>query len=95
MPLTVGDWDGQPVKMDEQQLRVANVAGHISRRYVQRGTGNEVSMILLVRPTRTAGRPPARDLLRRGRLRNGRRARNMDGTRRRRVLDGPLSQIGA
>lgn len=47
VPLQVADWDGQDVEMNARHLAVADVAGHLSRRYVQRSTGSEVSVILL------------------------------------------------
>lgn len=47
VPLVVGDWNGEPTEMDEQQLRVANVVGHLSRRYVQRGGNAELRVLLL------------------------------------------------
>lgn len=47
VPATIGDWDGLPVDMDARQLAVANVTSHVARRYVQRGSGREVTVLLL------------------------------------------------
>ncbi len=47
VPLVVGDWTGRPAEMDERQLQVASVAGHLCRRYVERGSGTEVGVVLL------------------------------------------------
>jgi len=47
LPMTVGDWDGSTTELDARQLAVADVAGHLSRRYVQRHTGREVDVLLL------------------------------------------------
>src|SRR5262245_35692495 len=44
---TLGDWDGEAVAMSERELAVAEAAGHLSRRYRNRRTGDEVSVIVL------------------------------------------------
>lgn len=51
VPMTIGDWEGQNVEIDHKELEIAEIVGHVSRHYVQRGTGKEV-MIFLV-----CGRP--------------------------------------
>ena len=47
LPLTVGEWDGQVESLSERQLAVADVTGHALRRYVNRRTGDAVSVLLL------------------------------------------------
>jgi RNA polymerase sigma factor (sigma-70 family) len=47
VPLTIGDWGGQPVEIDEKQFQAAEVGGYLARRYYQRGTGEEVLMLLV------------------------------------------------
>lgn len=47
LPMTIGDWEGQDMAIDRRQLEVAEIVGHISRRYVQRGTGKEVTLLLV------------------------------------------------
>lgn len=47
LPWALGDWDGQPTELDERQLAVADVAGHLARRYVNRRTGAVVTVMLL------------------------------------------------
>jgi hypothetical protein len=47
LPMTLGDWDGQPSELDARQLAVADVSGHLLRRYVNRRTGAVVTVLLL------------------------------------------------
>jgi hypothetical protein len=47
LPLTLGDWDGQEDKLDDGQVAAAEVAGHLLRRYVNRRTGDVVSVLVL------------------------------------------------
>lgn len=51
LPLKLGDWEGTPQELDARQLAVAEATGHVARRYVQRRTGAEVSVVIL------SGRP--------------------------------------
>ena len=47
LPMTVGEWDGEAQELDERQLTVADVSGHVLRRYVNRRTGDVVFALLL------------------------------------------------
>jgi hypothetical protein len=47
LPQKLGDWEGQPSEVDARQLSVAEAAGHVSRRYVNRRTAAEVSLLVL------------------------------------------------
>jgi len=47
LPTKIGTWEGQPVELDPRQLAISEAAGHLSRRYVQRRTGAEVSIVVL------------------------------------------------
>jgi hypothetical protein len=47
VPEKVGDWEAHPLELDPRQLTVAEVSGHVGRRYVNRHNGQEVSLILL------------------------------------------------
>jgi hypothetical protein len=47
VPWTIGDWKGQPAEIDERQFKAAGVNGHLVRRYVQRGTGKEVLLLIV------------------------------------------------
>lgn len=47
VPATIGDWVGADQEMDARQLARAEAAGYLSRRYVQRGTGAEVSVFII------------------------------------------------
>jgi hypothetical protein len=51
LPMQLGDWEGRPHEIDARQLTVAEVSGHVSRRYVHRRTGTDISFLVL------AGRP--------------------------------------
>lgn len=45
--LNLGDWEGEPAPVNARQLAIAEVAGYLSRRYVNRLTGQTVSVLLL------------------------------------------------
>jgi hypothetical protein len=47
IPVQIGDWDSQPIPIDERQLTVAQADGHVARRYVNRVTQTEVSVVIL------------------------------------------------
>jgi Protein of unknown function (DUF3485) len=47
LPLKIGGWEGAPLEVDARQIAAAQVAGHLSRRYVHRSTGAEVSILIL------------------------------------------------
>lgn len=47
VPLEVRDWIGADTKVDAQQMKDAEAAGYLSRRYVQRGSGAEVSFFMI------------------------------------------------
>ena len=47
VPLKVGEWEGRPFDIDARQLAVAEAAGHLSRSYVHRRMGAEVTVVVL------------------------------------------------
>lgn len=47
VPTTFGDWEGQDLHMDEEQLKRAGAAGHVQRTYRNRVTGDQVILTLL------------------------------------------------
>jgi hypothetical protein len=47
VPLTIGDWDAHGIDLEPQQLQVAEVAGSLARNYVNRRTGEVVSVIVV------------------------------------------------
>jgi hypothetical protein len=47
VPLTLGEWEGQPTEFDPRQAAQAEVSGSLSRRYVHRPTGAVVSVLLV------------------------------------------------
>ena len=53
VPARVGDWEGQALAIDQRQLDMAQVVGHVARRYTHGPTGRGVVVLLVV------GRPGA------------------------------------
>src|SRR5690348_2531079 len=47
VPAAVGDWEGRELPLNRQTLAVAEVAGHVSRRYQNSRTGESVLMLLV------------------------------------------------
>jgi hypothetical protein len=47
VPMTVGDWDGEPLELDEHTQQVAGIDGYLLRRYVQRHSKQEVLVSLV------------------------------------------------
>lgn len=47
VPTIVGDWVGADTEVDTRQLSRAEAAGYLSRRYLQRRTGAEVSVFII------------------------------------------------
>lgn len=47
VPSTIGDWVGADTEIDARQLARAEAVGHLSRRYLHRGTGAEVSVLII------------------------------------------------
>jgi hypothetical protein len=45
--MMVGEWEGRPTDVDGRQLAVAEAAGSLSRVYVNRRTGAEVTVVML------------------------------------------------
>jgi hypothetical protein len=59
VPLAVGDWQGEAKELDARQVAVAEITGHLWRRYVHRRTGAAVSVLLVCgRPGPVALHPP-------------------------------------
>ena len=50
VPLTVGDWQGEARELDARQVAMAEVSGHLWRRYVNRRTGAAVTVLLVCGP---------------------------------------------
>lgn len=46
-PLKVGDWDGQSQEIDARQLEIGEIAGYASYRFVNRRTGEVLSVLLV------------------------------------------------
>jgi hypothetical protein len=47
VPMTMGEWEGRPMEINARQLAIAEAVGHLSRAYVNRRTGMEVSVVVL------------------------------------------------
>ncbi len=47
MPLTVGDWNGQPAELDTDQVEGADLAGYVARRYERGDKRAAVSVVLM------------------------------------------------
>ena len=47
MPMSLGDWEGHATELSSAQLAIAEVVGHCSRHYVNRRTGQEVTIALV------------------------------------------------
>ena len=47
LPAQIDDWNSEPVAMGELELAVAGVAGHLSRQYQHRYTGDTCSVLAL------------------------------------------------
>ncbi len=52
VPITLGDWEGEPADVDAAQLERAQVTGHISRTYRHRTTGEAVNLFLVAGTSR-------------------------------------------
>ncbi|WP_237722551.1 exosortase-associated EpsI family protein [Singulisphaera acidiphila] len=47
VPLTLGDWQGEPMELDRKQLALGEIAGYIARRYVNRLNQDTVTVLLV------------------------------------------------
>jgi hypothetical protein len=47
VPLTVGDWQGEPAELDDREVKQAELAGHVTRRYQNRRTGSVVAVVVM------------------------------------------------
>jgi hypothetical protein len=47
VPLTVGDWDAEPLTLDARAVEVAQIDGYLHRRYVQRQSKQELLVSLV------------------------------------------------
>jgi Protein of unknown function (DUF3485) len=45
LPLTIGDWEGEALPVSTRELQ--GLAGYVARRYVNRGTGDAVTLALM------------------------------------------------
>lgn len=55
IPASFGDWTSTEMPQEEKVLRVAEAAGHVSRIYMNRKNGTQVSVLLLCGPTGPIG----------------------------------------
>ena len=55
VPREFGDWTSTEVPMEDKVLRVAEAAGHVSRKYENRKNGAQVSVLILCGPTGPIG----------------------------------------
>lgn len=59
LPMNLDEWEGHNLEVDSRQLAVAEVAGYVSRQYVNRRTGDQVTMLLVCgRPGPISLHPP-------------------------------------
>jgi hypothetical protein len=47
VPMSFGDWAGQPTEIDRRQLEAADIAGGMTRRYVNRRDGRALDVLLV------------------------------------------------
>ncbi len=47
LPANMGDWHGEDVPLDERQVKMAHLAGYIQRRYRNKATNGEVTVLLM------------------------------------------------
>jgi hypothetical protein len=47
LPLTIGDWTGEDLTLNPQELRLAEARASVIRRYVHRARGTAVTVVLL------------------------------------------------
>jgi hypothetical protein len=47
LPEHLGDWEARPMELDPRQIARTEAVGHVTRRYVHRRSGAEVSLIVL------------------------------------------------
>lgn len=47
VPVTVGDWDSQPMELDPRELALTDAEGYLQRRYIHRDTGVAVTVLIL------------------------------------------------
>jgi hypothetical protein len=47
VPIVVGDWDGQELELDAREITAAGASGYLRRTYVNRRTGNTVSLLII------------------------------------------------
>lgn len=45
--LFFADWDGEAMVIDPRHLEIGEIAGYLGRRYVHRGTGTQVSVLMV------------------------------------------------
>ena len=47
IPLNTGAWEGKALTLDEKQVARAGIRGYLMRRYVHRGTGRSLTVLLV------------------------------------------------
>ncbi len=59
VPLTIGQWDGRSLTLSERELQIAEADGYVMRDYVNRATGQVVSLLIVCgRPGPISVHPP-------------------------------------
>ncbi len=59
VPASLGEWESKPVDVPERQLQQAEAVGHLSRHYVNRATGETVTVLIVCgRPGPISVHPP-------------------------------------
>jgi hypothetical protein len=47
LPKTIGDWEGEDIKMEQQQFEWAQLTGYLQRQYNNRATGDSATVLLV------------------------------------------------
>jgi hypothetical protein len=47
LPDKLGHWESRPLEIDQQSLKVAEIAGYVARRYLNSDNSNEVSVFIV------------------------------------------------
>src|SRR6516165_9807301 len=47
LPMTIGEWEGRAHKVSDGERELAEMVGYCSRQYVNRRTGQEISVLLI------------------------------------------------
>jgi len=59
IPMTIGQWDGRSLTLSDRELQIAEADGYVMRDYVNRATGQAVSLLIVCgRPGPISVHPP-------------------------------------